>query len=290
MPVSMNLPKNNQPRAKWSERFGLPRPAVASHRAWWRRPGALVANWRTFWAAGWRALDAREDALIHDKDYEPRLRATLGEYLNWYFSDKAFLHSIDWMGIPTRKLVTDMWVYQEIIAETRPDLIIEIGAFYGGSTLFLAQMQEFAGGGQVLSIDVSHAHFRARHPGIVTLTADCSDPAALAQARALAADRRVMVIHDGDHSAAAVARDLRLYAPLVTPGMYLVVEDGVVDLLNPRHSKFGRAYPQGGPLRATREVMDTMDDLFELDMRRERFILTSNPRGYWRRRATPAQA
>ncbi len=256
-------PKDNQPRAKWAERFGLPRPVPVPRRWPWSR---------------------RADPLVRDPEYAPRLRASLGEYLNWYFSDKAFLHSIDWMGIPTRKLVTDMWVYQEIIAETRPELIIEIGSFYGGSTLFLAQMQHLAGGGEVLSIDVSHAHFRAEHPAIRTLTADCSDPVAVARARAMGQGRRVMVIHDGDHHAAAVARDLRLYAPLVTPGMYLIVEDGVVDLLDARHSKFGRAYPQGGPLQAVREVLDAMRPEFEPDPRRERFILTSNPRGYWRRR------
>ena len=270
MPLSrttQSRPKDNQPRIKWAEKFGLPRQVEDTRRwPWSRRPAPLV----------------------RDPDYALRLRASLGEYLNWYFSDKAFLHSIDWMGIPTRKLVTDLWVYQEIIAETRPDLIIEIGSFYGGSTLFLAQMQQLAGGGEVLSIDISHAHFRAEHPAIRTLTADCSDSATVARARAMARGRRVMVIHDGDHHASAVARDLRLYAPLVTPAMYLIVEDGVVDLLDARHSKFGRAYPEGGPLKAVREVLGAMDSEFELDVRRERFILTSNPRGYWRRRGESA--
>lgn len=230
-------------------------------------------------------MAGRKERIIHDAEYEPRLRATLGEYLNWYFADKSFLHSIDWMGIPTRKMVTDVWVYQEIIFETKPDLIIEIGSFYGGSTLFLAQMQELLGrGGEVLSIDVSHDYFLASHPRIHKITADCSQPAVIEQVRQMAAGKTVMLIHDGDHTAAAVERDLRLYAQFVTPGMYLIIEDGVVDLLNPKYSKTGNAYPDGGPLKASRIVYPEMKDRFELDMRRERFILTTNPNGYWRRK------
>lgn len=239
-----------------------------------------------FWSAGWEALARNDDAqIIHDRQYQPRLKATLGEYLNWYLTDKAFLHSIDWMGIPTRKMLSDIWVYQELIFETKPDLVIEIGSFYGGSTLFLAQMLELIGQGEVLSLDVSHDYFLAEHPRIRKITGDCSDPKVLEQARALAAGKKVMVIHDGDHTSQAVARDLRLYADLVTPGMYLVIEDGAVDLLNPKLSKLGNAYPDGGPLKAAREVYEEMKDRFDIDMRRERFLLTTNPQGYWLRKA-----
>lgn len=227
---------------------------------------------------------ARKENIISDSEYQPRLQASLGEYLNWYLSDKGFLHSIDWMGIPTRKMITDVWVYQEIIYETKPDLIIEIGSFYGGSTLFLAQMQELLGHGEVLSLDVSHDYFLAKHPRIVKITGDCSSINVLDQVRQLVAGKTVMVIHDGDHTALAVERDLRLYADFVSPGMYMIIEDGAVDLLNPKYSKLGRAYLEGGPLKASRKVYEDMKDRFELDMRRERFILTTNPCGYWRRK------
>lgn len=234
--------------------------------------------------AGWQAVAGREQGVICDAEYAERLRFTLGEYLNWYFSDKAFLHSLTWMGIPTRKLVTDVWIYQEILFETKPDLVIEIGSFYGGSTQFLAQMLDACGQGEILSIDISHEHFKAEHPRIRTITADCSDPQVVAEVERLCAGKRVMLIHDGDHTSAAVARDLALYARFVTPEMYLIVEDGVVDILDPRHSKIGRAYPDGGPLKAVRGMLAQLEKDFELDLRRERFILTTNPRGYYRRK------
>src|SRR5881397_3438671 len=41
-------------------------------------------------------------------------------------------------GIPTMKSPLDFWIYQEILWETRPAIIIELGNLCGGSTLALA--------------------------------------------------------------------------------------------------------------------------------------------------------
>ncbi len=285
MPTSTPIKKDNKPRGKWAGKFGQPRKTEFSKKiSTWRKIVSIFKNRKFFYAAGWQAILSKKETIIHDRKYKDRLQSTLGDYLNWYLTDKSFLHSIDWMGIPTRKMITDIWVYQEIIFETKPDLIIEIGSFYGGSTLFLAQMLELSGSGEVVSIDVSHDFFMASHPRIKKITADCSDAAVLEEVKRLSVGKKVMVIHDGDHTAAAVSRDLKLYAPLVTPGMYLIVEDGAVDLLNPKYSKLGRAYPAGGPLKAARSFLNEMKEDFELDMRRERFILTTNPEGYLRRK------
>jgi cephalosporin hydroxylase len=41
-----------------------------------------------------------------------------------------------------------MWIYQEIIAEIQPDLIIETGTHIGGSALFMAHMLDIVGHGE----------------------------------------------------------------------------------------------------------------------------------------------
>ena len=63
-----------------------------------------------FWREGWKVIVSRKEHIIVDREYRRRLNASLDEYLNWYLTDKGFLHSIDWMGIPTRKMITDVWV------------------------------------------------------------------------------------------------------------------------------------------------------------------------------------
>jgi cephalosporin hydroxylase len=38
-----------------------------------------------------------------------------------------------WLGTPLAKCPLDLWIYQEIIIETRPDVLVETGTFEGGS-------------------------------------------------------------------------------------------------------------------------------------------------------------
>ncbi len=68
-----------------------------------------------------------------------------------------------WLGAPTQKCPLDLWIYQEIIAETRPDLIVETGTAAGGSALFLASVCELLGAGRVITIDVAAADERPSH-------------------------------------------------------------------------------------------------------------------------------
>lgn len=112
----------------------------------------------------------------------------------------------------------DSWIYQEIIAETRPQVLVEIGSHSGGSTLYFAQLFDLLGEGEVLSLDIDRSRYQAHHPRITDITGDCADPAIVAQVARRCAGKRTMVIHDADHLRASVRRDLELYGPLVSPG------------------------------------------------------------------------
>jgi cephalosporin hydroxylase len=77
-----------------------------------------------------------------------------------------------------------------------------------------------------------------------------------------------------------VLQDPAAYGPLVSPGCYLVVEDGVTDVVSKR--VLG-ADPGAGPFRAADAYLQTGAP-FDVDSRCERFLATNNPRGYLRRR------
>jgi cephalosporin hydroxylase len=171
-----------------------------------------------------------------------------------------------------------MWVYQEILYETRPDLLIETGTQYGGSTRFYASVLDLLGAGEIVTIDIDtsavHADVHA-HPRITVVESSSTDPALAADIRRRAEGKRVMVILDSDHQRDHVARELELWSDLVSPGCYLVVED----------TALGEAYlPGWGGSLAALEAWLPGHPEFERDAGREKFLVTVNPGGYLRRR------
>src|SRR4051812_13108501 len=80
-----------------------------------------------------------------------------------------------WMGVLCEKCPLDLWIYQEIIFEVRPDLIIETGTRFGGSALFMAQVFDFLGKGEIITIDIDDTITRREHPRITYVHGSSSD-------------------------------------------------------------------------------------------------------------------
>lgn len=137
-----------------------------------------------------------------------------------------------YFGTKLWKMPSDLWLYQELIWEVRPELIIETGTAFGGSALYLAHLLDQIGHGRVLSIDLQPPlKTYPRHPRISYLGGYSSThlvavkAAGLAAIEAVSGKGAVMVILDSDHSQKHVLQELKCYASLVTPSSYLVVED-----------------------------------------------------------------
>jgi cephalosporin hydroxylase len=63
-------------------------------------------------------------------------------------------HKYTYRGIKTIKCPFDYALYQMIIFDVKPDLIIEIGTNHGGSSLYLADMLDIIGKGTIHTIDI----------------------------------------------------------------------------------------------------------------------------------------
>jgi cephalosporin hydroxylase len=181
-----------------------------------------------------------------------------------------------WLGAQALKNPLDLWVYQEIVFETKPALIVETGTYRGGSAYFLASLCDLLGAGEVVSIDVEPIRDDyPEHPRITYLGSRSStDPEVVDEVRRRAGEKPILVILDSDHSQAHVEAELAVYAPLVPVGCYVIVED----------SNIGRIRKDlaPGPLEAVETFLATTDE-FEVDRSREKFLITFNPSGYLRR-------
>lgn len=184
---------------------------------------------------------------------------------------------LSWFGHRILKCPFDIWTYQELIWETKPELIVECGTRYGGGALYLASLLDLRGGpGEVLTIDITAMKNRPIHPRITYVLGSTLDAGIVGRVRAAAAGKRTMVILDSDHSATQVAAELEIYPEFVSKGCYLIVDDtdmGGHPVL-PEHGP--------GPTEALDAWLPTQSS-FEIDPSRERFMLSLNPRGYLKR-------
>jgi len=182
-----------------------------------------------------------------------------------------------WMGIETLKCPLDLWVYQEILYETRPDVILETGTHRGGSACYLACICDLIGNGRVISIDVADFPFLPQHPRITYLRGSSVSVAVEEKIRSLIRNgENVMAVLDSDHSRDHVIEELRMYSQFVTKGCYLIVEDTNING-HPTMPDFGP-----GPMEAVVEFASDSRN-FEIDAGKEKFLLTFNPRGYLKR-------
>ncbi len=212
-----------------------------------------------------RPLRASFLRLYHDRHLHPASFVT---------GTEADSSRASWFGVPTWKLPSDVWVYQEILVETRPELVIETGTQYGGSALFYANLFDLLGTGEVVTIDIdtSAVHEAVRtHPRVTVTEGSSTDPAVVDAVRARANGRRTMLILDSDHQQAHVAEELRMWSDVVSPGCYLVVED----------TALGTQYLPGwgGSLAAVKEWLPSHPE-FRPDPSREKFLATTNFSGY----------
>jgi cephalosporin hydroxylase len=169
----------------------------------------------------------------------------------------------------THKTWEDLHRYRRVIHESRPTVVIECGTYKGGSALWFQRQ-----GPQVITIDNSPQWESPVYTIQVVEGNSCAPSTAERVSRFLWSDDRVMVSLDSDHGSAHVAREIKLWAPFVTSGCYLVVEDGIVRWLG----------APSGPIEAIEDALVDNAD-FERDEEIENlFEVTMCPMGWWRRK------
>lgn len=202
-----------------------------------------------------------------------------------------WIHQSTWLGEPCLQLPQDMFALQEIIFRTRPKFIIEVGAAWGGSTLFYSTMMEILGGERIIAIDIYIPDdLRARIAAHGRLTERVSwingssiDPGTVAQVEAIIGDSRdVLVILDSHHSHDHVLEELRLYSRIVGKGYYLICGDTIVDYM-PQHDLRPRPWGPGNNPKTALDEFLKENDRFEVDSHIDRKLLfTCNPGGFLR--------
>jgi len=190
---------------------------------------------------------------------------------------QRIMEQTTYFGVTALKNPLDFWVYQELICQLRPDVILEIGNRCGGGTLALAHLCDALGKGKIIGLDITHkllADAARQHPRITWIEGDaCASYERVIEL--IDENDQVLIIEDSAHTYENTLNVLRTYSPLVKPGGYFIVEDGIC------HHGLDLG-PQPGPYEAC-ETFIAENPGFEIDRGKENFLITWNPKGFLRR-------
>lgn len=197
-----------------------------------------------------------------------------------------------WLGLPIIQMPTDIVAIQEIIWATKPEVIVETGVARGGSAILHNSMLKLLGQGVVVAVDVDiRPHNRAAieaHPlseGIQLIEGSSTDPGVIQQiGQVTAGVERVMVVLDSDHTHEHVLRELELYTDFVSPGMFMVVADTVVEEIPPQVTRPRHWGPGNNPQTAVDQFMREHPGVYEVDEFTNSKLLMSSSRGGYLRK------
>jgi cephalosporin hydroxylase len=195
----------------------------------------------------------------------------------------------EWCGITIRQFPQDLMIYQRLISQLEPDVIVETGTDAGGTSLYLASILEvLKPDARVLTVDIDarkfnqtlkNLHVAGREhllKRIQFFEGSSTDPSLFARIKsAIPEGARVMVILDSLHTRQHVYDELKLYSPLVTPDSYLIVNDTHLEgwLSSDKMSQ---------PLSAIRDFL-AEDDRFVIDESANKFVVSCAPSGFLKR-------
>jgi len=226
-----------------------------------------------------RAFRALADADVsRERPSEAVRRAVVEQFHRLYYhSSKQTWQNTEFLGARVWKNPMDLWLYQEMIHEYRPDAIIEAGTKFGGSAYYFARLFDLVGHGKVITIDIEEQPNRPEHPRITYLTGSSTDPAIADSVDALVDGGKPLIVLDSSHNRDHVLNELRLWSPRVPVGWHIVVED-----THAGGHPVTTNHRRGGPWSAVERFL-AEDDRFVVDESMHKFFFTFNPRGYLKR-------
>lgn len=227
----------------------------------------------------------------------PSVDIGLEDTIQSYWLARVSQHTNDvYAGTPISKFPEDLRVYEHLLWDMAPNVVIEIGIRHGGSGLWfrdrlrtLESYGRITGPPHVICIDVdidqAIPYVARADPGygetIDFVKGDVTDPAVAQQVESmLRPGARPFVIEDSAHVYDTTYAALENFSHLVPVGGYFVVEDGCVDV---EPMRLAPDWPRG-VLPALHDWLRTeKGSRFAVRRNLELYGLTCHPEGFLQR-------
>jgi cephalosporin hydroxylase len=185
------------------------------------------------------------------KEYSLNLKSIIGNPNH----PRSGHFGVYYRGVNYVKCPFDYVIYQMLLEEVKPDLVIEIGTFNGGGALYISDIIS-RWGGVVHTIDIENKELDPlieKNSNIFTFN-DGYQGYDINLSKKFS---KILVIDDGSHYYHDVKSSFEKFNGVVSLGSYFIVEDGAIYFESPDSH-------DGGPIKAIEEILKETQD-FEID-------------------------
>lgn len=206
-----------------------------------------------------------------------------------------YSYNFKFRDIPIIQYPQDLFAFQEIIWNVKPDLIIETGVAHGGSLLYFASMMHLLNlsGSKTKKRTVIGIELELRKKNEIRLAKDklskyiriikgssVSVKTIKKVENYVSKSKNILVILDSNHSEKHVLEELNIYSKFVTSNSYCVVMDTIIEFM-PKNFYKNRNWNVGNnPYTAVKKFLKTNTN-FRIDKKIENKLgVTAAINGY----------
>lgn len=200
-----------------------------------------------------------------------------------------FIHQSNFLGQPSLNLSQDLFLFQEIIWKSKPDVVLEIGMAWGGTSLYLANILSLVTNGKVICIDKFVPEHVKRNiqkhkklsKNIKIFQGISTDKKIINKIKTIIRKKKVMVILDSDHTEENVLKELNIYSKFLKKNDYLIVCDTFLNFTGKIENERPRMWNnKKNPHTALKKFLKSNSD-FKIDQEiNNKLLLSCNYNGY----------
>lgn len=199
-------------------------------------------------------------------------------------------YSFSWCGIPVIRLPDDILVFQELVWDLEPKVIVEIGVARGGSVILSSSFLHLLGNnGRVFGIDIDiRTHNRVAienhklSKNVTLIEGDSTSPQIISYLKNQLGEELIdILVLDSNHTHEHVYNELNAYADLVRVGGYIVLPDTVIEYFPKGYYSSNRPWDVGNnPMTALALFLEN-NAHFKIDeVRSSKAAISESPKGY----------
>lgn len=156
-------------------------------------------------------------------------------------------HKITYKGIKAIRCPFDYVIYQMIICEVQPDLVIEIGTNIGGGAYYVADLLDSLGKGIIHTIDiVDQSDPKVKEHKRIEFFTEGWEKYDIELTKGF---ETILIIEDASHLYKDSLGILNKFHNIVSKDSYFIIEDGIINELGLEKEYLG------GPLKSIREFL-----------------------------------